>query len=85
MRQVAFVEGRRKPSHSDWMKARIDSERGRNSIARSFVTVEPVSRNLRQNKGLERFTLRGREKVDEQWKLYCPVRNIEKLAHHSYA
>jgi hypothetical protein len=41
--------------------------------------------NLRQNKQLKRFTLRGRKKADAQWKLYCMVHNIEKLAHHGYA
>jgi hypothetical protein len=41
--------------------------------------------NLRHNKQLTRFTLRGRKKVDAQWKLYCMVHNIEKLAHHGYA
>ena len=38
--------------------------------------------NVRNNKRLDRFTLRGRDKVDRQWKLYCMVHNIEKLAHH---
>ena len=28
--------------------------------------------------------IRGRQKVDTQWKLYCLVHNIEKLAHHGY-
>ncbi|WP_374339739.1 transposase [Methyloversatilis sp.] len=41
--------------------------------------------NLRHNKRLDRFTLRGRTKVDGQWKLYCMVHNIEKLGHHGYA
>ena len=27
---------------------------------------------------------RGRKKVDTQWKLYCMVHNIEKLAHHGF-
>ena len=40
--------------------------------------------NLRYNKGLDRFTLRGQRKVDIQWKLYCMGHNIEKLAHHGY-
>ena len=52
---------------------------------RRIATVEPVFANLRHNKGLNRFTLRGRRKVDTQWKLYCLVHNIEKLAHHGYA
>jgi transposase len=49
-----------------------------------FATVEPVFGNLRHNKGLDRFTLRGQKKVDTQWKLFCLVHNIEKLAHHGY-
>ena len=40
---------------------------------------------IRRNKGLDRFTLRGQKNVDGQWKLYCMVHNIEKLAHHGYA
>jgi Transposase DDE domain len=45
-------------------------------------TVEPVSGNLRHNKRLNRFTLRGRRKVDTQWKLYCLVHTIEKLMNN---
>jgi len=41
--------------------------------------------NLRYNKGLDRFMLRGQKQVDGQWKLFCMVHNIEKLAHHRYA
>jgi hypothetical protein len=32
------------------------------------------------NKGLKRFTLRGKDKVNAQWLLYCMVHNIEKIA-----
>jgi hypothetical protein len=46
--------------------------------------VEPVFGNLRHNKGLDRFTLRGRGKVRTQWQLYCLVHNIEKLAKGGY-
>ena len=53
-------------------------------ISRGFATVEPVFGNLRGNKRLDRFTLRGRNTVDGQWKLYCLVHNIEKLARHQY-
>ena len=55
------------------------------AYGRRFATVEPVFANLRHNKGLDRFTLRGQRKVDTQWKLFCLVHNIEKLAHHGYA
>jgi hypothetical protein len=53
------------------MKRRIDSDQGKQMIAARFATVEPVFGNLRHNKRLARFTLRGRIKVDGQWKLYC--------------
>lgn len=86
-RQVAFFLGKAPghESHTDRMKAKIDSEQGKQMITRRFATVEPVFGNLRGNKGLNRFTLRGRNKVDGQWKLYCLVHNIEKLTHHGYA
>lgn len=64
------------------MKQKIDSDQGKRMIMRRFATVEPVFGNLRNNKRLDRFTLRGKTKVDGQWKLYCLVHNIEKMAHH---
>lgn len=86
-RQVAFFQGKAdgEPSFTDKMKARIDSPEGRVKYGRRFATVEPVFGNLRHNKQLNRFTLRSQKKVDAQWKLYCLVHNIEKLAHHGYA
>jgi transposase len=88
VRQVAIFLGKheRAPEKAgERMKRKIDTEQGRHMIARRFATVEPVFGNLRYNKGLNRFTLRGRHKVDGQWKLYCLVHNIEKLANHGYA
>ncbi|TNC95073.1 MAG: IS4 family transposase [Rhodocyclaceae bacterium] len=87
-RQVCFFRGKThggKTSYTELMKRAIDSERGRQLYGRRFATVEPVFGNLRYNKGLDRFTLRGQRKVDTQWKLFCLVHNIEKLAHHGYA
>lgn len=83
-RQVAFFRGKRDgyETHTDRMKRKIDSDQDRQMITRRFATVEPVFGNLRNNKRLDRFTLRGRSKVDGQWKLYCLVHNIEKLAHY---
>jgi len=86
-RQVMFFRGKadKTLNASDRMKQAIDSERGRQLYGRRFATVEPVFGNIRHNKQLNRFTLRGRKKVDGQWKLFCLVHNIEKLAHHGYA
>ena len=68
----------------EWVKAKIDTDLGKQMITRRFATVEPVFGNLRHNKRLNRFSLRGRRKVDGQWKLYCLVHNIEKLAKSGY-
>lgn len=43
------------------------------------LDAQLMSGNLRSNKRLDRFTLRGQEKVDTQWHLFCLVHNIEKL------
>ena len=88
VRNVAFFRGRvaaAPVTHTALMKARIDASEGRARYGQRFATVEPVFGNVRYNKGLDRFTLRGRTKVNGQWLLFCLVHNIEKLAHHGYA
>jgi transposase len=87
-RQVAFFQGKATgppESCGDRMRRRLDSAEGRSRYGGRFGTVEPVFGNLRHNKRLQRFTLRGRQKVDVQWKLFCLVHNVEKLAHQGYA
>ena len=87
VRQVMFFRGKADPTavnYSGIMKKAIDSPEGRARYGRRFATVEPVFGNIRYNKGLDRFTLRGQTKVDMQWKLDCRVHNIEKLALHGY-
>ena len=92
VRNVAFFHGRverppsaRSETASQRMKARIDEPENRERYAQRFGVVEPVFGNLCYNKGLRRFTLRGRAKVEGQWKLFCLVHNIEKLARLRYA
>ena len=41
-----------------------------------------VKSNIGTNKGLNRFSLRVKDKVQGQWQLYCLIHNIEKLAHY---
>ena len=52
------------------MRRRNDSDDGRTITTRRFATVEPVFGDLRHNKRPDRFSLRGRQKVDGQWRLY---------------
>ncbi|MFZ1548688.1 MAG: transposase [Candidatus Nitrotoga sp.] len=71
--QVTFLQGMRdaQENYIELMKSKIDSETGKEMITRRFATVEPVFGNLRGNKRLHHFTLRGKAKVDGQWQLYC--------------
>jgi len=67
------------------MAAKIDSERGRQIYPQRFAVAEPVFANIRTHKRLDRFTLRGKVKVNIQWLLYCMVHNIEKARNYDLA
>jgi hypothetical protein len=79
VRSVCVFYGKRPGSLTDAMKAKIDTPEGRRIYSRRLGTVEPVFANVRTQKRMDRFTLRGHAKVGIQWKLYCMVHNIEKI------
>ena len=83
-RQVSFIKDKaeRKPNDTDWMKERVDSPEGKLIYSHRMSVVEPVFANIESNKGLNRFSLRGKKKVQGQWQLYCIVHNIEKLKNY---
>jgi transposase len=82
VRQVAFfAKGQPSPHEAtELMKRAIDSPKGRQLYSQRIGTVEPVFANIRHNKRMNRFTLRGLAKVNTQWHLFCLVHNIEKIA-----
>ncbi len=67
------------------MKKKVDSEEGRKLYAKRMGTVEPTFANIRETKGLKRFTLRGTIKTGIQWLLWCMVHNIEKIGTYGLA
>jgi hypothetical protein len=67
------------------MAEKIDTERGRNIYHQRIAIAEPVFANIKYGKGLDRFTLRGRIKVNIQWVLYCMVHNIGKILNFGFA
>ena len=83
-RQISFIVGqvRHKKSYTDWMKGRIDSQVGKAVYSHRMSVVEPVFGNIGTNKGLSRFSLRGKEKVQAQWQLLSLVHNIEKWMNY---
>ena len=89
VRNVACFRGREdtaaRETHTMRMPQRLDTPEGREQCGQRVGTVEPVFGNLRDNKRLDRFTLRGRTKVNGQWLLFCLVHTIEKLTHAGYA
>ena len=64
------------------MITKIDSQKGRNIYPRRIAIVEPVFANIRIQKRMDKFNLRGKIKVNIQWLLYCMVHNIEKVANY---
>jgi len=83
-RQVSIRVGdvvHQPPNLLKQMQAKIDSRRGRHIYSQRIGTVEPVFGNINTNKRLNRFSLRGKTKVNAQWLLYCMVHNIEKIQH----
>jgi transposase len=77
--------GAEKTNLSKAMVKKIDSEKGRKIYPQRFAIVEPIFANIRTHKRLDRFTLRGKIKVDIQWMLYCMVHNIEKITNYAMA
>ncbi len=57
---------------------KLDSDEGRRKYDQRLGMIEPVFANIRTQKRMDRFTLRGKNKVNIQWKLYSIVHNIEK-------
>lgn len=84
-RQVYFFFGRSDSAPETFtqkMKRKIDSIKGRLIYNRRLGTSEPPFAHIRSILGLDRFTLRGKQKVNTQWLLYCIVHNLTKV--HRY-
>jgi len=82
-RQVSFIiKKHRKENHTNWMKRRVDSDKGKQIYSHRMSVVEPVFGNIGTNKKLNRFSLRSKTKVQSQWRMYCLVHNIEKLKNY---
>ena len=79
-----LVEGEQE-SFSHRMIRKIDTELGRYLYSMRMGIVEPVFANLCHMLGLDRFTLRGRTKVNVQWRLFALVHNIHKVQRYGWA
>ena len=84
IRQVAYFAGRTGdgPTFTDRMKRKIDSTVGRVLYGMRLAISEPPFSHITSALGLDRFTLRGKVKVNTQWNLFCIVHNLTKI--HRY-
>ena len=67
------------------MQRKVDSSLGKEIYGLRLGNVEPVFGNIRHNKRLDRFTYRGKVKVNVQWILFCLIHNIEKIVNYGMA
>ena len=84
IRQVAYFSGKTGsgPTFTDRMKRKIDSAIGRVIYGMRLAISEPPFSHITSALGLDRFTLRGKVKVNTQWNLFCIVHNLTKI--HRY-
>jgi transposase len=66
-------------NYSKVMREKVDSDKGRKIYPQRMAIVEPIFANIRTQKHMDRFTFRGKIKVNIQWMLYCMVHNMEKI------
>jgi transposase len=81
-RSLYVIEKYFNRNYSEEMKAKIDTPKGRNIYSMRMGIIEPVFAHMCGAKGLNRFTLRGRAKVNIQWVLYCMVHNMVKISRY---
>ncbi len=62
------------------MQEKIDSDQGKKIYSQRIAIVEPVFANIRTHKQMNRLTLRGKNKVNVQWLLYCMIHNIGRYS-----
>lgn len=78
-----FIDESNKNISKEMVK-KVETEKGRKIYPQRVAIVEPVFANIRTQKRMDRFTLRGKIKVNIQWLLYCMVHNIEKVVNYGF-
>jgi hypothetical protein len=72
-----------KASALERMKQTIDTDYGRYIYSFRLGIVEPVFGHIIDAMGIKRFSLRGEQKVNAQWRLMTLIHNLAKI--HRYA
>ena len=77
-RALFILQRRHKENLSEKMRGKIDNPAYRELYSRRMQIIEPVFADMTYCKGMDKFTLRTKIKVNIQWQLYCIVHNMWK-------
>jgi transposase len=77
-KRVIITESNKEGSYSQKTRKKMETQEYKEKYSKRIGIIEPVFANIGYCKGLNRFTLRGVEKVNAQWRLYCIVHNLGK-------
>jgi transposase len=67
------------------MKAKVLTAEGRRKYGLRKETVEPVFGQIKRCLGFDRFSLRGEEACNHEWRFVCAAHNLLKLFRHGAA
>ncbi|MGB3212282.1 MAG: transposase [Desulforhopalus sp.] len=84
-RQVAYFTGKNgqgKQCFTDKMKRNIDTAIGRAIYSMRLAVGEPPFAHIISVLRLDKYSLRGKRKVNNQWNLFCIVHNLKKIHSH---
>lgn len=65
------------------MVAKLATPRGKRLYKKRSPSVEPVFAQIKHNRGIRTFSLRGLPAVDSEWKLIAATHNLLKLWRHN--
>jgi transposase len=66
-------------SNRERMERKLLTKKGKAIYKKRGSSVEAVFGNIKSAMGLDKFLMRGKEKGDSEWKMYCTAFNILKL------
>jgi hypothetical protein len=80
LRTLYIIDKKYEDNLSEQMRKKIDDPAYRELYSRRMQIIEPVFSDMVYCKGMNRFTVRTREKVNTQWLLFTIVHNIGKCS-----
>lgn len=67
------------------VRQRLNTSQGKALYRKRMHSIEPIWGNLKENKKIRKFNLRGKEKVNAEFLLHCLSHNIVKIYKHKAA